>query len=514
MKVRSLFLTAVITLGFGYLILLKYYTPTSSLIDMKQGEKLLIHTPPQILPDIPIITKDQRPKDWYDKLLLELENQNLLRENILSKEFVWRNLSFPDDVYFPQRHALLYLGWVAFWNMEEYAKMGGPAGEFVIWGDFITALAALGYQLTIVKRFLDLWIYLKANPEKYDIIITDYDGLGTAENIGHFPRYHCRYYLIDGFGTQQQFNKRNLDLKRILTPYPFDGSNSPIHIISSVLPSYLRSLPREQGVLWSKDPSFLLPHLETIRYIAEKLNITLITTFRTNIADKVTVDALQQIRSIPNIKFFNFLDRFEYLKLLSGSMFLIGFGRPLDGPTPFEAIAHGCAFINPLFLIPFVHNNKPTRYAYHSQHPFVQDNVPEPYAYTIDITNHTLLSNVIANIIHRFRQRVDYESNQKDASQFYYRHPSHIPSNYVMNIHEILSNTSESKCLAKYSKEGISPPSKHPGNNVYETFSDFIRDNCQGFCQPHWVDLESSKSLFYKTLNKTQQLTVLRSNSK
>jgi hypothetical protein len=93
-------------------------------------------------------------------------------------------------------------GWVAFWNMEEGALQGGPAGEFVIWGDLVAGMANIGYQLTFVHTIHGFWQLVKGWPQLWDVVITDYDGLGTAENAEHFPQQHCKYYIVDGFGTQ------------------------------------------------------------------------------------------------------------------------------------------------------------------------------------------------------------------------------------------------------------------------------------------------------------------------
>jgi hypothetical protein len=558
MKFRSFLLVIVIIFTFGYLFLLRYYTPPHGSQEKVQSPILVleeVRTSPPVVPPskspprsnitqltptspanpLPKTTQSPLlrtliPNNWFQNLVMDLRDQQLLRENILSKAILWQNYSTPSEMYDPQKHALVYLGWVAFWDMETHAKSGGPAGEFVIWGDFITALAALGYQLTIVNKMIDFWIYLKANPTKYDIIITDYDGLGTAENIGHFPLYHCRYYLIDGFGTQEKFNiKRHLDLKRILTPYPFDGSNSPINIVTSVLPKRLWSSLKLQGVIWAKDPAYLHSHLSTIKFLTQTLKITLVTTFRTNINNQKSSQALGELRAFSsNIIFRNFLNRIEYLQLLSGSAFLLGLGSPLDGPTPLEAMAHGCAFINPLFTTPYVQQNKPTRYVYHSQHPFIQQYVPEPFAFTIDVANHTKLAETIQKIVRRYQERKEFEhssTSQQGAedeiphSPFYYRHPFHVPSNYVKNIFEILSNTSEPKCLSKYSQgagtgqEKLSPPVRHPGNKVFATFSDFLANNCQARCYPHWNNVDASKKLLFQLLNETERTKVLRRQS-
>jgi hypothetical protein len=514
MKFRHVFFSVLTLLSLGYLYLFHYYTNSSQ-------------SPSVSLPLSP------PPLSWYESLLLFLDEHTLLKENVQSKENLWLSLSIPQNPNHFHKHALIYLGWCAFWNMEEYASIGGPSGEFIIWGDFLAGLAALGYHLTLVDKMGDLWIYLKSNETKYDIIVTDYDGLGTAENIGHFPLYHCRYYLIDGFGTQEAFNtKRHLDLKRILTPYPFDGSNSAINIVTSVLPFEKRLPLKRQGVIWSKDPEFLFPHLDTIRYLTMDLGIHLVTTFRASADSEESIQVQKILLTLPNITFLHFLDRQSYLQLLSGSMFLIGFGKPLDGPTPLEAMAHGCSFINPIFSPPFVHTNKPTRFPYTSQHPFVESHVPQPFAFTIDLNNRTMLKETIEIIQKRHERRqylsdliysqiVNTNSNSSNSSKinqtsssssplisshtvtfsqihsspliqeylsYDYQDSFHHPVNYIKNLRNVLSNTRESKCLKEYKPLGPKPtPSRHPGNKVYPSFNDFIDDNCGSRCEERWI---------------------------
>jgi alpha-1,3(6)-mannosylglycoprotein beta-1,6-N-acetyl-glucosaminyltransferase len=80
-------------------------------------------------------------------------------------------------------------------------------------------------------------------------------------------------------------------------------------------------------------------------------------------------------------------------RLLKESKLFIGLGFPYEGPAPLEAIAHGCAFINPKFNPP--HNalntkffqGKPTHRLVTSQHPYAEDFISEPHVYTVDMDN-------------------------------------------------------------------------------------------------------------------------------
>lgn len=455
---------------------------------------------------------------WLDQLYRDLKGHQLLTENIQSKDALWRNLSstvvsapvsvnspsesestasVPGQLMMRRRRALIFCGWVAFWNMEAAAKKGGPSGEFVIWGDLLAGMAALGYRLTVINKIVDMWIYLKADPDYFDVIITDYDGLGTAENIGHFPAYHCRYFVVDGFGTQAAFNtKRHLDLKRILVPYEFDGSNSVIHMVTAQLPreqwrDHYQSDKNENkmdnsksdssrysdgnsnsairpkaGLIWAKDATYFRPPLvATLASLPRE--VTLRTTLRT---DQQRGSGLGPLSGLPNVVNLGFHKKSEYLQLLTEHRFLIGVGKPLDGPTPLEAIAHGCAYINPRFTPPLVITGKPTRFPYTSQHPFIESHIGPPHAYTVDILNETALTAIVKEIM----------SRPEPLEPFV--HPYHRPEGYVANLRAILTSL-EAKCSSDKSV-----PTKHPGNKVFPTYGAFVRANCGGQChRPDWT---------------------------
>lgn len=123
---------------------------------------------------------------WLDKLYKALANDEMLTRNVKSKDRVWRQIRAP----IVEGQALIYLGWVAYWNMEFNALNGGPAGEFVIFGDLITGLAALGYNITVVNSICEFWEVMTNGNINFNLIITDYDGLGTAGII------YIYYYVL------------------------------------------------------------------------------------------------------------------------------------------------------------------------------------------------------------------------------------------------------------------------------------------------------------------------------
>jgi hypothetical protein len=256
-------------------------------------------------------------------------------------------------------------------------------------------LVAIGYDVKVVHTICDFWEVM-TGPTKinFDIIITDYDGLGTAENIGDFPAHHCKYYIVDGFGTQPSHNTaRQLDLKRVLTPYPYDLTNTAINMITDQLPADDWSPKRSpQGVIWAKSFSYL----SSSSVLASLKDISALASLHTTYGLSASSDPYRDLSFLYS---HPIMDRKSFLQLLSSSRFLLGVGKPLDGPTALEAMAHGCAFINPIFNPPIRIPDKPTDRPYTSQHVFVEQYIPRPFAYTVDIANTSALKEVIKEIL-------------------------------------------------------------------------------------------------------------------
>ena len=340
-----------------------------------------------------------------------------------------------------------------------YSNDCGHAGEFVIWADLATGMAALGFELVFVKSICMFWKLMKdGGDKKFDIIITDYDGIGTAENSGQFPRHHCKFFIVDGFGTQAPFNKRNIDLKRILTPYPFDNSNTPIHLITGVLPKSLWAKEREDyAILWAKLPKYLISRNDPERKIIGVVrNISNMIKLQSSIPANVFTFLRQYNIGDRLLPAASQRNRTEFLQLMTSAKFLLGIGMPVDGPTALEAIAHGCPFINPIFNPPRQQSGKPTRFNYTSQHPFIEANFGPPHVYTIDIFDHEVVEKTVRLIL---------DSPPPEP----FVHPSNSPIVYLENLRKIFYET---ECDTK------SVPKRHPGNLVYPTFTAYVDGEC------------------------------------
>ncbi|KAL2087901.1 hypothetical protein ACEWY4_016729 [Coilia grayii] len=79
--------------------------------------------------------------------------------------------------------------------------------------------------------------------------------------------------------------------------------------------------------------------------------------------------------------------------LLRETKLFVGLSFPYEGPAPLEAIANGCAFLNPKFTPPKSSKNtdffkgKPTLRELTSQHPYAEVYIGKPHVWTVDIEN-------------------------------------------------------------------------------------------------------------------------------
>ncbi|KAF7241933.1 Alpha-1,6-mannosylglycoprotein 6-beta-N-acetylglucosaminyltransferase A [Varanus komodoensis] len=79
--------------------------------------------------------------------------------------------------------------------------------------------------------------------------------------------------------------------------------------------------------------------------------------------------------------------------LLRGTKLFVGLGFPYEGPAPLEAIANGCAFLNPKFNPPKSSKNtdffkgKPTLRELTSQHPYAEVYIGRPHVWTVNIND-------------------------------------------------------------------------------------------------------------------------------
>ncbi|ROL40909.1 Alpha-1,6-mannosylglycoprotein 6-beta-N-acetylglucosaminyltransferase A [Anabarilius grahami] len=91
--------------------------------------------------------------------------------------------------------------------------------------------------------------------------------------------------------------------------------------------------------------------------------------------------------------------------LLRETKLFVGLSFPYEGPAPLEAIANGCAFLNPRFDPPKSSKNtdffkgKPTLRELTSQHPYAEVYIGRPHVWTVNIDDPAEVENAIKAIL-------------------------------------------------------------------------------------------------------------------
>lgn len=198
--------------------------------------------------------------------------------------------------------------------------------------------------------------------------------------------FEDRIFLLDFFGAKRP-NRGGIRVppSRILTAFPTYPGNTflgyviaPNELASSItatgsaarLPSQLRppttsptwrGKKRPHGVIWGKDPKHYERRWGVISAIVED-GVVLHSTLPSS-RGKV---------KHPNLVFHGHLSKEAWRGLLGSSMFMLGLGNPLLGPSAVDAVVAGCVYINPTY-------KTPVKDVYWSQHPYLADRVGAPH---------------------------------------------------------------------------------------------------------------------------------------
>jgi alpha-1,3(6)-mannosylglycoprotein beta-1,6-N-acetyl-glucosaminyltransferase len=206
--------------------------------------------------------------------------------------------------------------------------------------------------------------------------------------------------MLDFWGTPYEQTKdfHNLNIKQYWTPYN--------NLYNSFLGFAIRGPPRNlfpkwkldgskrppgkyKFLLWGKLPKYFSEkHYELIDKIMKKYNLEAVATIH---------DEKKQVPSI--ITNLGIVEHGVWEKTLAESVFVMGFGDPIMGPTPLEGIAAGCAYLNPLFPeTKTLGMNR--KMPLDSQHPQVRDIYGgEPYVYDIILENHDHVLATIGRVL-------------------------------------------------------------------------------------------------------------------
>ncbi|XP_019858888.1 PREDICTED: alpha-1,6-mannosylglycoprotein 6-beta-N-acetylglucosaminyltransferase B-like [Amphimedon queenslandica] len=373
------------------------------------------------------------------------------------------------ELFSRPKRILLFPGLLSEYSGYDFAAgafKGGYLGELTQWSDLIASLHLLGHELHIAAT---VGVLKKNEPHKilYDLLFTDYMGMLGIRDNGLLGRYKCRIRVLDSFGTEPIFGFRtdkfradhdgdwfsawNFEsLQQMWTLYPHTPDNSFLGFAMQ-LPKETppRSKRKFQSVLYGKSASYFNGHAKYISLIADQ--------------SEVHASVSSMPPGFPSVKLHGFMKQKDMIKLLQESRLFVGMGAPYEGPGPLEAIANGCAFIQPKISPPInKHNNgyfhgKPTDRLYTSQVPYLENFVGEPYVYTVNIENDDEVRAAVKKALNaNFSSYLPYEFSQQgmmDRIGTYVYHQNFCESKSLSLLQK--ASSSESQSPASDAVDGI-----------------------------------------------------------
>uniref|UniRef100_A0AAV2LI56 alpha-1,6-mannosyl-glycoprotein 6-beta-N-acetylglucosaminyltransferase n=1 Tax=Knipowitschia caucasica TaxID=637954 RepID=A0AAV2LI56_KNICA len=307
-------------------------------------------------------------------------------------------------------------------RFEAMVERGGPLGELVQWSDLGASLTVLGHTVTLTTSQHLLHSLIRAAPGRgscpiqrpltYDLIYTDYHGLAHLQGAMGiaFQHYQCRYRILDSFGTEPAFNLGSyahsggfetlwgswgLRPQQYMTMFPHTTDNSFLGFVTEealksevkkqAMDSYKKS---NVAVVYAKQEYMWEGKLDYVKVISEAFETHATVYKRPGIPSQLPPSVINH-GLLSQDHFFTELRFYLYLQLF------VGLGFPYEGPAPIEALAMGCAFIQPRFQPPHSSKNnnfyrgKPTTRKISSQHPYAEEAIGKPYVWTVDVNNLT-----------------------------------------------------------------------------------------------------------------------------
>ncbi|XP_034430201.1 alpha-1,6-mannosylglycoprotein 6-beta-N-acetylglucosaminyltransferase A-like [Hippoglossus hippoglossus] len=353
-------------------------------------------------------------------------------QRIQSMDEIWveagRSLSAKNNLTERKaKHILVHPGALtneSGFRIADRAFSGGPLGELVQWSDLIATLHILGHHLHLSASIPDLNKFLGINKEgcpsrqsrpNTKLIYTDIIGLRQFQKVlqKSWIKYKCMMRLLDSFGTEPDFNHAvwaqkqklknpyggfSLTPAQFYTLFPHTPDNTFLgfvvqHQMSSEFTEQLRSTERRnQALVYGKRGLFWEGKEAYLDIIHKHLEIHGTVKNRTKIPSYV--------------KNHGIVNGTEVQTLLRQSKVFVGLSFPYEGPAPLEALANGCAFLNPRLHPPLSSLNseffkgKPNIREVTSQNPYVEA-IGEPYVWTVDMFNETEVEKALTAILNQ-----------------------------------------------------------------------------------------------------------------
>jgi hypothetical protein len=226
--------------------------------------------------------------------------------------------------------------------------------------------------------------------------------IGSPSIRNYIAKEKHKYRLLEFWGTPYEQTKdvEDLHVKQYYTPY----NNIYNYFLGFVIqspPEYV--LPAWKRYREKRPPgkySFLLWG-KLLRYFDDRA-WKLVQSIQKKYPELYAVATISDADSakLPSyITNHGIIDSNAWKKLLAESVFIIGFGDPVMGPTVLEAIAAGCVYLNPKYSTPkILHMNR--RMPLDSQHPQARDLYGgEPYVYDINLDDVQDVLNAVGRVL-------------------------------------------------------------------------------------------------------------------
>ncbi|KAI4805183.1 hypothetical protein KUCAC02_009810, partial [Chaenocephalus aceratus] len=305
-------------------------------------------------------------------------------------------------------------------DSKRLPSVGAP-WELVQWSDLLSTLHILGHHVYLTASLPDLRHYfgvdtggcppLHSNP---DLIYTDIIGLRQIKSVlkGPWFKYRCIIRVLDTFGTEPDFNHISWANKHKLES-PFGGLNMiPLqfytmfpHTPDNTFLGFVvqNQLMSEQSELFksNKRQNQALVYGKRAEFWEGK------TAYLDVIHKYLEIHGTVNRNALPNyVKNHGIVKGTDVQALLRQSKVFVGLSFPYEGPAPLEALANGCAFLNPKLNPPQSSLNtkffkgKPNIREIISQHPYAEA-IGEPYVWTVDMKNLTEVERALNAILNQ-----------------------------------------------------------------------------------------------------------------
>jgi hypothetical protein len=268
------------------------------------------------------------------------------------------------------------------------AAQGGPMGELVMLRSLVEGLRRIGARVSSIgslRRFAahrarHAWdrVARGRRPLYFlDPVTLELASRYRLLGAGDAPRV----LLLDWFGTPPSLVSAALPAltaARYLVPYPDEGGwNTFLGFALGDRIAPVADRPARRGLIWGKEPRYVrgaaAAAIARLASVCE-LHATIAD------ADQGSTDHLPT--SVVN---HGVLDQAAWRSLLRESSFVVGLGDPIAGPTALEALAEGCAYLNPCFSPPRLVNGV-AELAIASQHPYAA-RIGAPFVFDVSLSD-------------------------------------------------------------------------------------------------------------------------------